>query len=65
MIKYVLSSYPIWTLASVMVPKTILKRMESMMVQFLWVVKGEKRTHWVNWRSVCTPISDGGLGFVV
>lgn len=62
LIQSVLSSYPIYTLASAVVPKSILQRMERMMAQFLWDVKGENRTQWVSWRSVCKPMEDGGLG---
>lgn len=62
LIQSVLPSYPIYTLASAAVPKSILMQMERLMAHFLWGVQGEARTHWVNWRSVCTPIADGGLG---
>lgn len=61
-IKSVLSTFPIYTIASAAVPKSILKRIESFMARFLWGVKGETRTHWINWKSVCTPLDEGGLG---
>lgn len=63
LIKAVLQSYPIYTLTSTMVPRTVLRRMESLVAQFLWNVKGEARTHWINWSSICYPILEGGLGF--
>lgn len=33
------------------------------MAQFLWNVKVEARTHWVNWSNICYPTAEGGLGF--
>lgn len=63
LIKAVLQSYPIYTLTSTMVPRTVLRRMESLVAQFLWNVKGEARTHWIKWSSICYPILEGGLGF--
>lgn len=32
------------------------------MEQFLWGVNEKTRTHWVNQRSFCTLVSEGGLG---
>lgn len=61
LIKSVLLSYPIYALASAAIPKSILCRIERLMVHFLWGVQGEARTHWVSWGLVCTPISEGGL----
>lgn len=62
LIKSVLSSYPIYTLASSAVPKTTLQRMERLIAHFLWGVNSASRTHWVKWASVCTPLQQGGLG---
>lgn len=44
LIKSVLTSYPIYTLASSMVPKSIVQRIERLMARFLWGVQGETRT---------------------
>lgn len=63
LIKSMLQSFPVYTLTSTLVPKNILRRMESLMAQFLWNVKEEKQMHWINWTSTCYPISEGGLGF--
>lgn len=63
MIKSVLQSYPIYTLASTVVPKLILRKVEGLMAQFLWNVKGETRTYWINWRNLCYPELEGVLGF--
>lgn len=44
-------------------PKGVLRRIESLMANFLWNDQGERRAHWINWNSICTPIDEGGLGF--
>lgn len=33
------------------------------MAQFLWNVKGETRTYWINWRNLCYPELERVLGF--
>lgn len=58
----VLQSYPIYTLSSTMVLKSILRRLGSLMGQCLGNVRGQARTHWVNWRSICIATTEGGLG---
>lgn len=62
LIKYVLLSFPIYTLASSTAPQTVIRRINTLMAQFLWNVRGEGRTHWVSWDEVCTPTESGGLG---
>lgn len=62
LIKSVLLSFPVYTLASSVVPQAVIHRINRLMAQFLWNIHGETRTHWVSWESVCTPIEAGGLG---
>lgn len=62
LIKSVLSSIPIYTLSSSVVLASVTKRIEGIMAAFLWNYRGEVRTHWVSWKSICTPIEEGGLG---
>lgn len=57
-----LPSYPICTMASTIVPKSVLRNIERIMSNFLWDVQGNSRTHWVSWSNICRPISEGGLG---
>lgn len=44
LIKYVLMSFPIYSLASSNVPKSVLRSIERLMANLLWNVKGESRT---------------------
>lgn len=62
LIKAVLSNIPIYTLANSLMPKGVLRRIDSHLANFLWNAQGERRAHWVKWASICTPIEEGGLG---
>uniref|UniRef100_A0A7N0VER3 Uncharacterized protein n=1 Tax=Kalanchoe fedtschenkoi TaxID=63787 RepID=A0A7N0VER3_KALFE len=56
-IKSILSSIPIFTL----VPKVVIKTIESHICNFLWDSGETSRKHWVSWRKICKPITDGGM----
>lgn len=62
LIKYVLCSIPIYTVASSIIPKSVLWGIEKVMANFVWNSQGERRAHWISWDSVCIPIDEGGLG---
>lgn len=57
-----LNSILIYYLASVVVPVSILNRIERIISTFLWNANGEARTHWVSWENICRPVVKGGLG---
>ena len=45
------------------VPKTVLKNLESLRRYFFWGhITGEKYIPWVDWLKVCMDKGDGGLG---
>lgn len=58
LIKSVLSSIPIYTLASSLVPKNVLRRTDRLMANFLWNAQGERRAHWIKWASICTALKE-------
>lgn len=62
LIKVVLSSVPIYTMASTLIPVTVLKRMERLMANSLWSSKAKTWAHGVRWEKICLPESVGGLG---
>lgn len=62
LIKSLLSSFPIYTLASTIILKTVIRQLERLMSNFLWNVHGASCTQWIRWSEICTPISEGGLG---
>lgn len=62
LLKSVLASMPIYTLASSNVRITIIRRIVQLMCNFSWHARGEKHVHWVGRESVCNPKVEGGLG---
>ncbi|KAE8702415.1 hypothetical protein F3Y22_tig00110482pilonHSYRG00005 [Hibiscus syriacus] len=63
LLKSVLTSLPIFFLSLFRMPCKIGKKLNSLMASFLWGDNEDKRKiHWVNWKSVCTPLNCGGLG---
>ncbi|KAL9685973.1 hypothetical protein QQ045_023428 [Rhodiola kirilowii] len=64
LLSYVLGSIPIHTLFILPVPKGCIKRIESIMANFLWDSCQNSRRHWVSWQKVCSLNSEGGLGII-
>jgi hypothetical protein len=63
LIKSTLSNLPTYLLSLLPIPVTVAKRIESIQCDFLWGGMGEEfKFHLVNWRKVCSPIREGGLG---
>lgn len=62
LIKSVLTSLPIYTLANSYVPKGIIKRVEQIICNLLWHAQCRTHTHWVKWEDICLPTEEGGLG---
>lgn len=61
LIKSVLHSIPIYSMASTMVPSSVIKRIERLMANFLWSSKAETRTQLVKWERICLNVDAGGL----
>ncbi|RAL47150.1 hypothetical protein DM860_014044 [Cuscuta australis] len=63
LIKHVLSSIPLHLIAVHILPKSVINTLHSMMSNYLWGVDNNKpRYHWKNWKDLCTPTTEGGLG---
>uniref|UniRef100_A0A803PIZ4 Reverse transcriptase n=1 Tax=Cannabis sativa TaxID=3483 RepID=A0A803PIZ4_CANSA len=65
LIKSVISSIPVYTMSTFLLPKSICEAMDSVVRKFWWVGSSDK-THFLtrtNWDSLCNPRSYGGLGF--
>ncbi|KAJ6843370.1 uncharacterized protein M6B38_296285 [Iris pallida] len=62
LLKSVLTSLPIHSLSVIKAPMKLLKKLESIMANFLWNAKDNHRRHWIAWDKVCRTLDEGGLG---
>ncbi|KAF5470013.1 hypothetical protein F2P56_010566, partial [Juglans regia] len=63
LIKSTLSNLPTYFLSLFPLPTKVANRIEKLQRDFLWSGLGEEfKFYLVNWSTVCTPISEGGLG---
>ena len=61
LIKAVLTSMPVYWMALVPIPKSILGKLKSMIFAFLWGSSGNKKKYnLVDWLSLSKPIDQGG-----
>ena len=62
LIKSTLASIPIYLLSLIRIPKSVAKRIEKIQRDFLWGGILERKAHLINWKVVCSPKEEGGLG---
>ncbi|KAJ6824209.1 uncharacterized protein M6B38_102735 [Iris pallida] len=63
LIKNILSSIPMYTLAACCPPRAVLRTIERMFAAFFWGSKdGVAKRSWLAWRFVTRTMSEGGLG---
>jgi hypothetical protein len=63
LIKSTLSNLPTYFLSLFSIPSSVASRIEKLHQDFLWGGIGEEfKYHLVSWSTVCSPISEGGLG---
>ncbi|XP_015160977.1 uncharacterized protein [Solanum tuberosum] len=61
LVKHVLQSLPIHLLSAVTPPVTVLKQVQSIMADFFWGWKNErKKYHWASWKNLSFPCGEGG-----
>jgi len=64
LIKSTLSNLPTYFMSIFPIPTHVANRIEKLQRDFLWGGIGEEfKYHLVRWDKVCSPISEGGLGF--
>jgi len=63
LLKYVLSSIPVYFLSFFKSPTCIISSIESIFNSFfLWGVEKIRKISWINWESICSKKENGGLG---
>ena len=64
LIKAVALAIPIYTMGMFKLPGSLCDELHSMVARFWWGGDASKRTlHWQQWGKLCTPKTEGGLGF--
>lgn len=63
LVRHVLQSLPIHTLAAISPPKTILNYIKKLTADFFWGWdKDKKKYHWASWETLGYPLEEGGIG---
>ncbi|KAH0709403.1 hypothetical protein KY284_010830 [Solanum tuberosum] len=63
LIKHVLQSIPIHTMASISPPKATLNYIKRVTTDFFWGWdKEKKKYHWTSWETLSFPYEEGGIG---
>ncbi|KAG7594365.1 Zinc knuckle CX2CX4HX4C [Arabidopsis thaliana x Arabidopsis arenosa] len=64
LIKSVAQALPTYVMSCFLLPKNIRSKLSSAISNFWWSNKQESRgLHWIAWDKLCSPLSEGGLGF--
>jgi len=65
LIKFVLSSIPLFYLSLFKIPSNVLKKIVSLHRNFLWGWGSEgRKIAWLAWDKICNPKEAGGLGII-
>ncbi|KAA3472610.1 reverse transcriptase [Gossypium australe] len=63
-IKSVLQAIPTYAMTCFLLPKTLCGDIESIFAKYWWQHGKKKRgIHWCQWKLMCRPKEDGGMGF--
>ncbi|KAJ4773133.1 RNA-directed DNA polymerase (reverse transcriptase)-related family protein [Rhynchospora pubera] len=63
LIKSILMTMPVYCMSVEMLPKEIIKKINSLMAKFFWGKTNQNRyLALIAWKNICKPVSMGGLG---
>lgn len=64
LLKTTASALPVFTMSCFKIPKTVIKKLVSLMANFWWCSEPHiRKIHWVSWNKLCLPKPIGGIGF--
>ena len=64
LIKTVAQAIPTYTMRIFKIPKVLCDIINSTLTKYWWgQTKDEKKIHWINWKKLCTPKKNDGMGF--
>ncbi|KAL6218194.1 hypothetical protein ACLB2K_011409 [Fragaria x ananassa] len=63
LIKSIAMAVPAYPMMCFRFPKSICRKINSLIAQFWWGNKGESGIHWLRWSALGCPKSQGGMGF--
>ncbi|KAL0417527.1 UNVERIFIED_CONTAM: putative mitochondrial protein [Sesamum radiatum] len=63
LIKAVAQAIPTYAMGCFRLPLSLVKEIQSMVANFWWHNGETRKIHWINWRKLCKPKSQGGMGF--
>ncbi|KAK6117950.1 hypothetical protein DH2020_048313 [Rehmannia glutinosa] len=61
LVKSAVQAIPTFAMSCFLLPKTLLKEIESLIAAFWWGSKGQDKIHWVSWGRLCDSKRDGDL----
>ncbi|KAL0456837.1 UNVERIFIED_CONTAM: putative mitochondrial protein [Sesamum latifolium] len=63
LIQSVIQAIPSYAMSCFLLPKTLLKEIQSLAADFFWHDGDRHRVHWLAWDKMCSSKLDGGLDF--
>nr|XP_028952454.1 uncharacterized protein LOC114822290 [Malus domestica] len=64
LVKTVAQALPLYSMQCFLLPKSFCEELNVMIAKFWWSGDpGKRKRHWLNWRYLCEPKHEGGLGF--
>ncbi|KAG7534390.1 Ribonuclease H-like superfamily [Arabidopsis thaliana x Arabidopsis arenosa] len=64
LIKSVAQALPTYVMSCFLLPKAVRSKLSSAIANFWWKTnENSNGIHWIAWDKLCTPYSEGGLGF--
>lgn len=64
LIKTITQAIPTYSMSLIKLPKGLCNDINSVLAKYWWgQTSNEKKIHWINWKWLCDPKKNGGMGF--